>query len=197
MAITEVIRRGNRRRTRTLAQRSVGGLSAIALGAVAFTGVTHHPGSDPAASGGKLSGGNTLTTSTVSAAGNLTMTVKYLYRPHGKIKVISVTYSGDMTRVPKLPQLTLSFGPGLALGSGKHKGLASFGIGRPLPEGQHHFSGSFSGKSFNVIKNQRGVLPGNGSLSIVAGSSVIKWHPVGKKWVLNHPGLTAVVILTR
>jgi len=198
MAVTEVIRRGNRRRTRTVAQRSIGGLSAVGLGAaVLFTGVTHHLGSNPAASG-SVPGGNTVTVTSTSAAGSLTMAVKYLYRPAGRIKLVSVTYSGDSKKVKKNPILIITFGPGLD--TKPNKPSQSFGIVLKLHASQlHHFSGSLAAKFLRTL-NQHGRLAGNGSARIVLGSrKKLTSQPAHKKPVTDKvtQSMTAVVILTR
>ncbi len=186
MAITEIIRRGNQRRTRAIAQRSIGGLSAVGLGAaVLFTGITHHPHVNSATSSA-ASGAHTVTVSSTSATGGITMTVKYDYRPAGRIRLESVAFSGDSKAVTKHSEVLISFGPGL-IGS---KPGTSTGVGFTslLHPSHHHFSGSLSAKSFPLAKPG---LPGNGSVRItVENSPKTTKRPV-------KPVMTAVAILTR
>jgi hypothetical protein len=205
MAVADVIRRGNHRRIRAITQRSIGGLSAVGLGAaVLFTGTAHHLGSNPAAASGAVSGGNTLTATTTTAAGDLTTQVKYQDEPAGKVRILSVTYSGDL-KVPlkKRSLLLFEFGPGLANGKPvKHSVIIAFGA--LLPKGQHHFSGSISGK--HLGRKGPLILPGNGSFRALAEQTVSKVSAVktsaGKKSSVAtatriKPGLTTIVILTR
>ncbi|HXS64006.1 MAG TPA: hypothetical protein VN767_14225 [Streptosporangiaceae bacterium] len=198
MAVTEVIRRGNRRRTRTIAQRSIGGLSAVGLGAaVLFTGGAHHLGGANPAAAGATSGGNTLSVSSTSALGNISMRVKYVDLPTGKVHVVSVTYSGDLKKAPKRGSVEIEFGPGLATGKPAKPTEVFFGIDAPLRPGQHHFSGSLSGK--RLAGKGRLIVSGNSS----AGISVeppIPWTPAGKNSGDLKPAkrtLTAIGILTR
>ncbi|HET7015417.1 MAG TPA: hypothetical protein VFI65_15980 [Streptosporangiaceae bacterium] len=197
MAVTEVIRLGNRRRTRTIAQRSIGGLSAVGLGAaVLFTGGTHHLGSNPAASSA-IKGGNTLSVSSTSALGDISMRVKYSDLPTGKVKIVSVTYSGDIKKPSKHGFVELEFGPGLATGKPANP-IGIIFIGTPLRPGQHHFSGSLSGKS---LGKHGLIVPGNDSIGIsVQPPGVWKGSGKGSGSGDLKPAkrtLTAIGILTR
>lgn len=198
MAVADVIRWGNHRRIRAIAQRSIGGLSAVGLGAaVLFTGTTHHLGGNPAAASGAVSG-NTLTATTVTAAGDLTTQVKYQYEPAGKIKILSVSYSGDLKVVSKKHGFVLfEFGPGLVGGKPpKHSVLTAFL--EQLPKGQHHFSGSLKGKS--IGRKGSLVVPGNGSFRVAVEQALVKTSTVKNSTTSTatiKPSLTTVVILTR
>ena len=144
IAVTEVIRRGNHRRTRAIAQRSIGGLSAVGLGAaVLFTGVTHHPASNPAAAGAAANS-ETVAVTQSSAGGQISLRVKYRILPTKKIKILSVTYSGDSKAVlKKNSNIAVFFGPGL------HPGKPGRSVGYVLglhPNSPHHFSGSLAAK---------------------------------------------------
>ena len=119
-AITDVIRRGNRWRRRTIAQRSVGGLTVLGLGAAVFvTGVAHGPAA-PASSSG-TDGVTTLTETTSSSAGTMTIQVKY--RPAARnltgVRLLSITYSGSAHARPQHPVLVFT--------------LAESGAGRYCP----------------------------------------------------------------
>ncbi len=203
MAIADVIRRGDRRRTRTIAQRSLGGLSAVGLGAaVLFTGVTHHPASNPAASG-TVAGDQVLNVSTSSANGILAMRVKYRDLAHGKIKIESVTYSGSTKKALKFPGLMFTFGPGLT--PGNESVFVGFAVGLK-PSQLHHFSGSLPRSIVKTLG--RGSLAESGSLGISLESIMDAWVPAHQKPVKDtklkpaklkpaKPLLTATVILAR
>jgi hypothetical protein len=177
MAVAEVMRRGSHRRTRMIAQRSIGGLSAIALGAVVFTGVIHQAGSNPAASGAAGRGDSSVSVTQTTAAGQITLQVKYQVLPTGKLKLLSVAYSGDSKKAltKKNSALTFIFGPGL--NSGKNTISAVF-IASSHLSGSHHFSGSLSAKTINDV-NKNGVLGKNGSV-IASLPSGIAWTPTHK-----------------
>jgi hypothetical protein len=208
LAVADVIRRGNRRRTRTIAQRSIGGLSAVGLGAaVLFTGAAHHLSGNPAAAGTAVSA-NTITETSSTTAGDLTMRVKYKYLPHGNIRVESVTYAADTKKAVKKAAALFVFGPGLAPSK---KNLFLFIGESSVSHAGHHFSGSLSAKILSHLAKD-GVLAGNGSLRISLGQGLIT-KPTGKHHINDkseggkgvttgtakavNPGLTAVVILTR
>jgi hypothetical protein len=171
MAVADVIRRGNRRHTRTIAQRSIGGLSAVGLGAaVLFTGVTHHPASNPAASGATANS-ETVAVTQSSAGGQLTMQVKYRILPNRKIKILSVNCSGDSTRALKKHSfLAVVFGPGLHPGKDGQSVGYVFGL---RTNSSHHFSGSLPAK-FVSDANKRGAAVNGGSVSLRLGS-ITRW----------------------
>jgi hypothetical protein len=94
MAIADVIRRGNRRRRRTITQRSIGGLSVAGLSAVAiFTGTAGHLAA-PASSSTAGRGVTTLTQTASSSAGMMTIRVKYQGPGLRHVRLISLSYSG-------------------------------------------------------------------------------------------------------
>jgi hypothetical protein len=192
LAAAEVIRRGNRRHTRTIAQRSIGGLSAVGLGAaVLFTGVTHHPASNPAASGAAAAGRTvTVTVTTSSAAGTISMQIKYRNLPTKKIKVESLTYSGDSKRTVKNATLIFAFGPGLNPGNPSPLPILFF-LSLP-PNHGHHFSGSIPAKFLRTV-DKNGLLPVNGAARIELENIKAGWQPVGNK---TEPILNAAVILS-
>lgn len=177
MAVAEVIRRGNRRRTRAIAQRSIGGLSAIALGAVLFTGVTHHPGSAPAASSAAV-GSETVAVTRSSAGGQLTLEVKYRILPTRKVKVLSATFSGDSKRaLTKKTTLITAFGPGL---NPPRKPNVSIVFSTPLHLGSpHQFSGSVPAKDIKLV-NKDDLLAKNGAVS-ASLQTVVKWTSSSKQ----------------
>ncbi|HEY3902602.1 MAG TPA: hypothetical protein VGM14_01680 [Streptosporangiaceae bacterium] len=189
MAVTEVIRRGNHRRTRAIAQRSIGGLSAVGLGAaVLFTGVTHHPGSDPAASGA-AAGSETVSVTQSSAGGQLSLRVKYRILPTKKVKVLSVAFSGDSKAVlKKHSDLAVFFGRGL------NPGKSGRSVGYVLvlrPNSPHHFSGSLSAKIISDV-NKSGAAGEDGSVSLSL-ESFTKWQPTSNKSAKDvHPSKTVL-----
>jgi hypothetical protein len=190
LAIAEVIRRGNRRRTRTIAQRSIGGLSAVGLGAaVLFTGVTHHPAGNPAASGATASG-NTVTVTQTSASGHLVVHINYQIQPKTRdFKLVSMTYSGAFAKTVKHPQLQFIFGPGLDPGKIGGQGI---GFTSNLQPGQvHHFSGKLNAVMIRIV-NKHGVLGRNGSVSTAFQSfnRTDPHHAVTKRFLI------AIAILT-
>jgi hypothetical protein len=108
MAVAEVIRRGNRRRQRVIAQRSLSGLSAVGLGAaIVFTGAAGNP-SAPESGSAAASHGITSTEQTTSAAGKISVVVKYQDERHGKIKILSLTFSAHSKAVIKHPSLEVT-----------------------------------------------------------------------------------------
>ena len=188
MAIADVIRRGNRRRTRTIAQRSIGGLSAVGLGAaVLFTGATHHLGSNPAASPGASSAGAAAVSVTqLSAPGRVTLKVTYRVLPTEKFKLVSVAWSGDFKKMPKNPHIRFVFGPGLD----PARPSVSTGFTAPLhPSSPHNFGGSLGARLISSI-NKEGVLGKNGSVIVQVGTI----HEVS---LVGTDRLTATAILER
>jgi hypothetical protein len=181
MAVTEVIRRGNRRRTLAIAQRSIGGLSAIALGAVLFTGVTHHPDGSPAASSAAANS-ETVSVTQSSAGAHLTLVVKYRILPTRKLKLLSVTFSGDSKKaLTKKTTLMAVFGPGL---NPPRKPTIAIGFSTPLHlSSPHQFSGSVPAKNLNIV-NRNDALGKNGSVS-ASLETVVKWTP-GSKQPASH-----------
>jgi hypothetical protein len=152
-AITEVIKRGNHRRYRTIAQRSIGALSIAGLGAaVLFTGAFSNATSSPgaAAAGGASSKGVITQTQTTSLNG-MTLTVKISYRnePKSTVKVISLTYSGSIKTPPSSLALTIQFGPPLrksTIGRQNWDLLVVFGH-----KHQSHFAGSLTAANIRIL----------------------------------------------
>lgn len=206
LAITDVMKRGNRRRARTITQRSIGGLSAVGLGAaVLFTGATHHLGGNPAAASSAVTG-NTITTTSTTSAGDITMRVKYKYLPKRKIRIESVVVTADTRKLVKNPSAVFIFGPGL---SPSAKATYTFiGVGTQ-PNSGHHFTGSLPISILGRL-GLHGAIAGNGSLRVSLGTGLISKPKAqhqndgkagGAKSTIKaktvNPGLTAVVILTR
>lgn len=110
----DVIRRGDRRRHRTIVQRSLGGLSAVGAATVAgvmiFAGA---PAANPAAAGSAGTAPGTIkVTGTASAgAGNITLNTAYRITRRGKVRVLSVTYSGHVNARISRAELELIFQP--------------------------------------------------------------------------------------
>lgn len=140
--------------------------------------MTHHQASDPSASSAAVRG-DTVTVTQSGAAGQLTEQIKYRVLPTRKIKLLSVTYSGDTRKaLAKNPVVVADFGPGL------NPSKPHFSIGFVVilhPSLRHHFSGSMSAKVIRSV-NKDGVLGRNGSVSITLESNdVVNWQPVPGK----------------
>jgi hypothetical protein len=106
----EVIRRGDLRRRRTIAQRTAGGLSAIGVvgvaGSMLLSSTPAGPGSPAAA--GAVKDGITLTETTTSAAGIMTVTVRYRLEPHRKLQLLAVRFSGASKKLVSDPALNFA-----------------------------------------------------------------------------------------
>ena len=200
----DVIRRGDRRRRRAIAQQSLGGLSVAGVAAaVIFAGAAGAPAAP--ASSGALLGGNTLIETTSSPTGDMTVQVKYRYEPRGKIKLLSVTYSGDSKVAAKKPSLIFMFGPADLSGppqeqhrsqwqSVKVHGFFLFFVslrGADL----HNFAGSLPASDIDAT-NRKGGLIGNETLSVTlasvvkskAGSLQVQVRPVMQDGLVLTPG---------
>lgn len=203
LPMVDVIRRGDRRRRRAIAQQSLGGLSVAGIAAaVIFAGAAAAPVA-PAAAG--ATGGNTLTATTSSPTGDMTVQVKYRYEPRGKIKLLSVTYFGDSKVAAKKPSLIFVFGPANLPGppqmqhrsqwqSVKVHGFFFFFVslrGADL----HNFAGSLPARDIDAT-NRKGGLIGNETLSVTlasvvkskAGSLQVQLRPVMQDGLVLTPG---------
>ena len=110
LAVAEVIRAGNRRRGRAIAQRSIGGLSVLGVSAaVIFAGVSHAPVTPSSSSAAR--GVITLTETTSSAAARLTIEVRYRAEGHDTTKVLSIRYSVKTRAAIRVPALGFTFQP--------------------------------------------------------------------------------------
>jgi hypothetical protein len=138
-AITDVIRRGNRRRRRTMAQRSAGGLSVLGLSAaVLITGAAHQPAAP--ASPTAAAGVTTLTETTSSATGTMTIRVRYRSVPSGWARLLSITYSGSARASAPRPALVLTLRP---LSSAPARRLYGVSVAIRLSQSElGHFTGS-------------------------------------------------------
>ncbi len=151
-AVTEVIRRGNRRRTRTITQRSVSGLCALGIGAAAILSTMagqHSTGQAPAASGSgtKLT---TITEHTTSPGWNMTTTVTYRDERNGRIQIYSLTFSGWSKLGLKRPaDATIS-------ASRLYSNKASIAVIQMKVKGTHDFSGELSPSLIKSFNSNRG-----------------------------------------
>ncbi len=145
LAVTDVIRRGNRHRARGIAQRSLGGLSVAGIGTAAIlTGAAAHHQAVPAAASGTSAGVVTMTERIDSAAGHMTLVVKFRREPHGMLKPISATCSGRSAIAVSNPSLELTV---------RSTGSPTAGFFIGLGEAKvHHFSVSFL-KGIKPTKN--------------------------------------------
>ncbi len=152
LTVAEVIRRGNRRRARTIGQRSLGGLSVLSVGAaIVMTGAAHGPAGSPAGSPTASTSSSilTLTGTSSSTAGTMTVTVKYRDEPRNKIEVLSVSYSAHTRALIKHGGVLVGFGPSFPSLEGRSRRSGSqrvllFGLLTPAGSGSHNFSGSLS-----------------------------------------------------
>lgn len=170
LAVADVIRRGNRRRRRTIAQRSIGGLSAAGLSAVAiFTGATGHPQAPASSTAG--GGLTTFTETASSSAGKITVNVKFQGPGAKRVRIISLTYSGSSHVKIRHPVLIFSLStlPRTNIGwssaidpANSRSNMVSAGKGRPanlfivitLKRSElGHFSGSVHVRQFNRVKS--------------------------------------------
>jgi|HubBroStandDraft_1064217.scaffolds.fasta_scaffold07267_6 hypothetical protein len=111
-AVADVIRRGNRRRHSAIAQRSIGGLSLAGIAVAAIlTGTARSTPAAPAAGAATASSTQTLTETTSSTAGNLTVVVRYRDKPRGKLDILSVNFSGHSHVKVKNAVLAITFRP--------------------------------------------------------------------------------------
>lgn len=99
LALAEVVRRGDRRRARTIGQRSIGGLSVLSISAAVIVGGAFHPlhGAPNHPVSGAAAGVTTLTETSANSAGTLTVQVRYRTAPHDKVKILSATFTGTTT----------------------------------------------------------------------------------------------------
>jgi len=126
LAVAEVMRRGNRRRARAIGQRSLTGLSVLGVGAaVVATGVLH-PAHGPAgnAAAGTSAHGTTVTETTQSSAGTLTVKVTYRDAARDKIKPLSISFAGK-SKVTRHASVVFSFEPTFCGGQPEGSGCTS------------------------------------------------------------------------
>lgn len=135
----DLLRRGDRRRRRTLVQRSAGGVVVAGLLA---TGVL-------AATTGSAGPASTVRSGSVAGkAGSLTITVRYQQRPHERLAIRSVTVSGNCPHAVSDPLVTVVFGPNTAARATLAR--ASFGI-RVHPNRAGDFTGSLPAHDVLVL----------------------------------------------
>src|ERR1700683_356135 len=146
LAVAEVIRRGNRRRQRVIAQRSLSGLSAVGIGAAfVLTGATSHPTAPESAAASREL---TATEQTTSALGKITIVVKYTDESRARLKLNSIAYSIHSNAAVKHPQVVLTFRQVDAGG----KGIAAVFLGVIGHSGdQHNFDGKLPAKVLNIV----------------------------------------------
>jgi hypothetical protein len=105
--------RGSRRRARTIGQRSIGGLSVLSVSAAVIVGGAFHPlhGAARHPASGRAAGVTTLTETSKTSDGTLTVQVKYRNEPHGNVKVLGLTISGTPTFSLRRAFIHNFFGP--------------------------------------------------------------------------------------
>jgi hypothetical protein len=192
----EVIRLGNRRRTRTIAQRSLGGLSVVGIGMTAiFTGAVHSPLAPLSSTA--LHGESTLTETTSTAAGTMTVQVKYRNEGRSKVELVSATFSGVTKAAVRQPQLLVAFGAPTPPLTGPARNMS----GRSLvvaasirPESVYKFTGSLSENVIGLTRRLGGLVS-NGTLQ-VAFVSAQRANESSRSISFAHPILSAGLILT-
>jgi hypothetical protein len=204
LAAADIIARGSRRRARSAAQKSMAVLSAAGVtAAIILTGAASSPPAPAAA--GTLPGGNTLTETTSSPAGTMTVQVRYHYEPGGKIRVVSVTCSGHAVVVVPKPALLVVIGPPNLPGSPpaasnrtqwQNVSLRTyvFSISLRLGTGGE-FTGSLSARDISIIRHHGG-LPGNETLAVTLASRSGRSATVAKQ-VSIRPIMQDDLVLTR
>jgi hypothetical protein len=147
-AVTDVIRQGNRRRRRTIAQRSIGGLSVAGISAAAiFSGAAGSPASPAAAAASSAARGvSTLTERTASTAGTMTMVVRYRGGAHQSIRLLTISYSLHSTVRLNHATVTLSLKPAPNVPTYVLVGLVPSAA-------KHSYSGSLSDKAIGKVTN--------------------------------------------
>lgn len=147
LAIAEVVRKGNRRRARTIGQRSIGGLSMLGISAAVIVGGAAHPfhgGADHPS--GTAAGVTTLTETSATSAGTMTAEVKYRNGPPGKVKLLGVTFTGTTTASIRKADVFVEFGPIVQRGLGRPAaGCRSGQIDGLIRELRLHKGHSFTG----------------------------------------------------
>lgn len=201
LAVADVMRRGNRRRARAIGQRSLGGLSVLGVGlAVVMAGALYpgHGSSSRPASGG-ATGGITLTETTRSPAGTMTVQVRYRDEARDKIKPLSITFAGKSEAVKEHAFAVVRFGPVVPSGPTQNPGCApsrsSLAIALRVRVNKNgDFAGSFTQRLLRLI-TQHGGLCGNEVIRL----SLIKAAQNPGRGVSVGPGtiMTAALILSR
>ncbi len=185
LAVTEVIRRGNRRRKRSIAQRSLAGLSVAGLGAaLILTGNVGGQNAPAAASGTAQAGGTTLTQTTTTPAGSLTVDVKYRAVSKTKIKLQSLTFTGSTKAAVKKARLIIEIGassgvvrPPTSRVPGAVSQPVSYLIIAIHPNKAHGFSGSLTKKVLAAVDRKAGI-EGNAQLTMTLHASSVGPGPV-------------------
>lgn len=150
MAVSDVIKRGDRRRQRTMATRSLSGLSAVALGAaVIFTGAAGHA---PSPASAAASHANTTSEQTTTTAGKISIVLAYKKEQGRNLSVSSLTYSIHVKDAVKHPSLILL----LSVNGPKGQMAASAAIIHLAPAGQRNYSGAVPKKLLAVIHVRKG-----------------------------------------
>jgi hypothetical protein len=196
MAVAEVIHRGNRRRSRSIVQRSIGGLSVVGVSAaLIFTGTASGQGGTAAASGAAPAG-TTLTQTVTSPAGSMTIDVRYQAAGKGKIKLDSFAFSGNAKTSAKHAVLILRIGPIVPPAVGPRKSPGNVVIFSIHLDKNHSFSGSTPRKLIVTINKH---LTRNDPLSMTLATSTVfpKKPSLPKRTVRLHPLLTLGTILSQ
>ena len=145
LAITEVMRRGSRRRARTIGQRSIGGLSVLSISAAVIVGGAFHPlhgvPSHPASGTARVT---TLTETSKTSDGTLTVQVKYRKEPQDNVKVLGVTYTGTTTAISRSVHVVVAFAPPSQSQPAASCRFNVLFIQFPRVHENHNFSGSLN-----------------------------------------------------
>jgi hypothetical protein len=184
LPVSDVTRRGDRLRRRTVAQWSVGGLSAAGI-TVAVLLASGGAGVHGVAADGGATASNALTQTTSSAAGRMTVNVTYRNAGHGKITLVSVTCAGDATATVTKPVLIFSLTSSATLVSQPgskpgHQGLPrvtadSTFVVRLRPSGLSDFTASLPA-SFLASVRRDGDLTAGETLTVTLGQRLVSWN---------------------
>jgi hypothetical protein len=163
-AVADVIRRGNRYRQRTIAQRSLGGLSVLGLGAaMIMTGAAgHHPA--PAAASGKSSSLATVTSQATTSAAKISIDLKYRHLAKSKDEFVSLSFSAHSDLAIKNPAFVVQIINPVKPHQ-KPGGTGGINLIIKVPEGnQHDFSGTAA--HFTVLVQQDKRLAAGGTIAV-------------------------------
>jgi hypothetical protein len=180
--VADVIRRGQQRRRRAMARRLAGGVSVAGLaGVMIVTGVAGGAPAGPAASG-TAHGVLTVTQTASSAAGTMTVQVKYRNPRRARIMPLSVTFSGTSAVAVRRPAVVVVFGqpmptlppskaaPPDPSTANRRPRMFIFVISL-RPNGLRQFSGTLPRRDIRAI-NHAGGLPVNDTALITLATKI-------------------------
>jgi hypothetical protein len=123
----------------------LGKVAAVGLGAVAILAVTAAQAAAPSSSGAAR-GITTVTETTSSPAGSMTVKLRYRPLPHGKLKLLWLGFSGAANKYIKNPQINIEFRPPRPSRQEPGIDIVIFAFGPA-----RHFAGSLGTKHLDVV----------------------------------------------